>query len=141
MALKQWLAATGACFALLTSMPECFAQQWPERTVRIVVPYGAGGVTDTMARVTADRLGKILNQTFIVENKPGAGGAIGVDYAISFTAGWVHTSVCRKHAVHRSPAGAGGELRAFEGSRARQYNGQQWHDTCGRKRRAILDVA
>jgi tripartite-type tricarboxylate transporter receptor subunit TctC len=39
-------------------------------------------VTDTMARVTADRLGKIFNQTFIVENKPGAGGAIGVDYAM-----------------------------------------------------------
>ena len=50
--------------------------------VRIVVPYGAGGVTDTMARVTADRLGKLFNQTFIVENKPGAGGAIGVDYAM-----------------------------------------------------------
>jgi tripartite-type tricarboxylate transporter receptor subunit TctC len=82
MALRHWLVAAGACFALLTLMPECFAQQWPEHTVRIVVPYGAGGVTDTMARVTADRLVKILNQTFIVENKPGAGGAIGVDYAI-----------------------------------------------------------
>src|SRR5271154_7203265 len=82
MVLRQLLAAAGACFALLISVPECVAQQWPERTVRIVVPYGAGGVTDTMARVTADRLGKIFNQTFIVENKPGAGGAIGVDYAI-----------------------------------------------------------
>src|ERR1700722_16486808 len=82
MATRQWLAAAGASLALVTSMTECMAQQWPERTVRIVVPYGAGGVTDTMARVTADRLGKIFNQTFIVENKPGAGGAIGVDYAI-----------------------------------------------------------
>ena len=49
----------------------------------MVVPYGVGGVTDTMARLTADRLGKIFNQTFIVENKPGAGGALGVSYAMN----------------------------------------------------------
>jgi tripartite-type tricarboxylate transporter receptor subunit TctC len=82
MAVRRLLAAAATCVALFMSIPESMAQQWPERTVRIVVPYGAGGVTDTMARVTADRLGKILNQTFIVENKPGAGGAIGVDYVI-----------------------------------------------------------
>ena len=58
------------------------AQQWPSRTVRVVVPYGAGGVTDIMARVTADRLGKIFHQSFIVENKPGAGGELGVSYAM-----------------------------------------------------------
>jgi tripartite-type tricarboxylate transporter receptor subunit TctC len=50
--------------------------------VKVVVPYGVGGVTDTMARVTADRLGKMLNQTFVIENKLGAGGAIGVDYVM-----------------------------------------------------------
>lgn len=82
MALKRWLATAAACFALFASIDVSWAQQWPARTVRIVVPYGAGGVTDTMARVTADRLGKIFNQTFVVENKPGAGGAIGVDYAM-----------------------------------------------------------
>jgi tripartite-type tricarboxylate transporter receptor subunit TctC len=82
MALRQWLATAAACFALFVSVEVSWAQQWPARTVRIVVPYGAGGVTDTMARVTADRLGKIFNQSFVVENKPGAGGAIGVDYAM-----------------------------------------------------------
>ena len=77
------MARSGGHRALLFSFAEaCQANEWPDHTVRIVVPYGAGGVTDTMARVTADRLGKIFNQTFIVENKPGAGGAIGVDYAI-----------------------------------------------------------
>jgi tripartite-type tricarboxylate transporter receptor subunit TctC len=59
------------------------AQQWPSRTVKVVVPYGVGGVTDTMARLTADRLGKAFNQTFVIENKPGAGGAIGVDYVMN----------------------------------------------------------
>ena len=60
----------------------CLAQAWPTRTVKVVVPYAPGGVTDTMARVTADRLGKMLGQTFYIENKPGAGGAIGIDYAL-----------------------------------------------------------
>ena len=83
MALRQWLATAGACFVFFVSIQACSAQQWPTRTVRIVVPYGAGGVTDTMARVTADRLGKALNQTFVIENKLGAGGAIGVDYALN----------------------------------------------------------
>jgi tripartite-type tricarboxylate transporter receptor subunit TctC len=82
MVLGRWLALASACWVLFGSTPVCLAQQWPARTVKVVVPYGAGGVTDTMARLTADRLGKILKQTFIVEDKPGAGGAIGVDYAI-----------------------------------------------------------
>lgn len=82
MSLGRWLAMAGACCALLASTPACLAQQWPERTVKVVVPYGAGGITDTLARVTSDRLGKLLKQTFVVEDKPGAGGALGVDYAI-----------------------------------------------------------
>lgn len=83
MALRQILAVTVAGFMLLASIPAAFAQQWPSRTVKVVVPYGVGGVTDTMARLTADRLGKIFNQTFIIENKPGAGGALGVNYAMN----------------------------------------------------------
>ncbi len=73
-----------------------FRQQWPTRTVKVVVPYAVGGVTDTMARVTADRLGKMLNQTFLVENKPGAGGAIGVDYAVHAPQEQLRHSVCRE---------------------------------------------
>jgi tripartite-type tricarboxylate transporter receptor subunit TctC len=83
MALRRVLAVTGACLMLLASIPTSFAQQWPSRTVKVVVPYGVGGVTDVMARLTADRLGKILHQTFIIENKPGAGGALGVSYAMN----------------------------------------------------------
>ena len=82
MTFKRSLVLTSACLFFAASIPACFAQQWPARTVKVVVPYGVGGVTDTMARVTADRLGKMLNQTFVIENKLGAGGAIGVDYTI-----------------------------------------------------------
>src|SRR3954451_13298210 len=82
MTFRRWFALAGTGFMLLASTPSGFAQQWPSRTVKVVVPYGVGGVTDTMARVTADRLGKMLNQTFVIENKLGAGGAIGVDYVM-----------------------------------------------------------
>jgi len=55
------------------------AQTWPDKPVKIIVPYSAGGGTDLVARVTADRLGDALGQRFIVENRPGAGGMIGAE--------------------------------------------------------------
>jgi len=82
MISRRWLTALGACVVLMASVPDGFAQQWPNRNVRVIVPYGVGGVTDIMARLTADRLSKSLKQTFVIENKVGAGGAIGVDAAI-----------------------------------------------------------
>ena len=55
------------------------AQPWPSRTVRIVVPYAAGGNSDVMARVVAQRLTEHFGQTFIVENRVGANGALAAD--------------------------------------------------------------
>jgi tripartite-type tricarboxylate transporter receptor subunit TctC len=53
------------------------AQDWPNRAVRIIVPFGAGGSADTLARVVADHLSAAFKQQFLVENRTGAGGAIG----------------------------------------------------------------
>jgi len=53
------------------------AQSWPDRPVKIVVPYAAGGGTDVLARIMADRLRDAFGQSFFVENRPGAGGMIG----------------------------------------------------------------
>src|SRR3954447_25414612 len=83
MRTKRLLAVIGAFVSLAGATSPGMAQQWPARTVKVVVPYGVGGVTDTMARVTADRLSKALGQTFVIENKVGGGGAIGVDYALN----------------------------------------------------------
>jgi tripartite-type tricarboxylate transporter receptor subunit TctC len=52
------------------------AEQWPARTVKLVVPYPAGGNVDGAARVVANKLQEVLGQTFIIENKAGAGGLI-----------------------------------------------------------------
>ena len=53
------------------------AQAWPTKPVRIVVPFAVGGITDLLARVLAQALSQSTGQTFVVENKTGAGGAIG----------------------------------------------------------------
>ena len=52
------------------------AQDWPQRPVRILVPYAAGGNSDSMARITAQRLNEAFGQPFVVENRVGANGAI-----------------------------------------------------------------
>jgi tripartite-type tricarboxylate transporter receptor subunit TctC len=62
-----------------------YAQDWPARPVKIVVPYGPGGISDVLARITADRLSEMLGQRFIVETHPGANGAIGTEYAVRST--------------------------------------------------------
>lgn len=56
------------------------ADGYPDRTIRIIVPWAPGGVTDIVARLIADRLSLQIGQPVIVENKPGASGIIGTDY-------------------------------------------------------------
>ena len=55
-------------------------QEWPQRAVKIVVPYAPGGNTDIIARITAQRLAAAFGQPFIVENKGGAAGALAAEY-------------------------------------------------------------
>ena len=57
------------------------AQSWPAKPVKIIVPFAPGGTADTLGRLVAQKVGEHLNANFIVENRPGAGGAIGSDLA------------------------------------------------------------
>jgi len=77
MMLRRFvLAAAGALAAAASAQ----AQDWPQRPVRIVVPFAAGSSPDILARIVNDRLSPRLGQPLIVENKPGAGGNAGTDY-------------------------------------------------------------
>ncbi|HEV3008068.1 MAG TPA: tripartite tricarboxylate transporter substrate binding protein BugD [Burkholderiales bacterium] len=62
---------------LALAASSAFAQQYPNKNISMIVPYAAGGPTDTVARVTAQAMGKPLGQTIIVENRPSAGGILG----------------------------------------------------------------
>jgi tripartite-type tricarboxylate transporter receptor subunit TctC len=77
MAAGRWVQSAALLFAALAVASSAAAQDWPARNVTIVVPLGAGSASDIMARVIADQLGKQLKATFIVENRPGAGGTTG----------------------------------------------------------------
>jgi tripartite-type tricarboxylate transporter receptor subunit TctC len=55
------------------------AQSYPERPVRLIVPYSAGGATDIVARIMAQKLPEFLGQPVVIDNRPGAGGLIGTD--------------------------------------------------------------
>ena len=88
MAIKHWfgdLGKQGAMFsallaAVLAASPVA-AQQYPAKTIRLVVPFPPGGGNDIVGRIVAQRLGESIGQQVIVDNRGGAGGTIGTDLA------------------------------------------------------------
>ncbi|MFN5179048.1 Bug family tripartite tricarboxylate transporter substrate binding protein [Limnohabitans sp.] len=67
--------------ATLTAPPLASAQTYPSKSIRLIVPFPAGGATDLFARSLSQKLGERLGQTVVVDNKPGAGGTLGSDLA------------------------------------------------------------
>src|ERR1700736_1071979 len=86
MITKRHFLQTAACAAAALSAPRAFAvgnPSYPSRSVKWVVPYAPGGATDVLSRLICQRLSDRLGQTFIVENKPGAGSNIGTQAVIA----------------------------------------------------------
>ncbi|MSQ55627.1 MAG: tripartite tricarboxylate transporter substrate binding protein [Betaproteobacteria bacterium] len=77
-ALNRLVAALGAAVLAFAPHGVSQAQSWPSKSIRIIVPFTPGSATDTMARPIADRLSVALGQPVVVENRPGAGGTIGI---------------------------------------------------------------
>jgi tripartite-type tricarboxylate transporter receptor subunit TctC len=65
-------------FAGLFAITSASAQEWPDRPVRVIVPFGAGGTSDALARTVTEKLSTAFKQQFVVENRTGAAGQIGV---------------------------------------------------------------
>ena len=76
MKRRTLLKAAGAA-AAGAALPSALAQTYPGKSIRMIIPFPPGGATDILGRVLAQKLGDQLGQTVVVENRPGAGGAIG----------------------------------------------------------------
>lgn len=79
MSFWRMLLASLAIFAISGLSHPAQSQDWPQRPVKIVVPFAPGGNADGMARMVAQRFNDVFNQQFVVENRTGAGGAIAVE--------------------------------------------------------------
>jgi tripartite-type tricarboxylate transporter receptor subunit TctC len=74
-------AVLGLVLALVCTLAPATADDYPSKPVRIIVPYGAGGIADFTIRLVADNLSKHLGQQFFIDNRPGAGGIVGMQAA------------------------------------------------------------
>jgi tripartite-type tricarboxylate transporter receptor subunit TctC len=92
------IAVMAACAC---SAETAFAQSWPNRPIRMVVPYTPGGYTDLMARLVSEKMSTALGQPIVIENKPGANAAIGTD-AVAKAApdGYTFGTVIAAHSVN-----------------------------------------
>ncbi|MDB5940002.1 MAG: hypothetical protein JWP77_2366 [Polaromonas sp.] len=80
---------------------------WPSRPVKVIVPFAAGGTVDTLSRYLAVRLGVLLGQPVIIDNRPGAGGNMGNTWFLAMTEQIIHEPMTIKNGVICLPATAG----------------------------------
>src|SRR6476661_3182668 len=82
---RMLTAAIGCAVLLSEAASPVFAQAWPARPIRLVVPFAPGGSTDLSARVVAENLRPVLGQTVLVDNRAGAAGTIAGDIVAKAT--------------------------------------------------------
>ena len=91
---------TGSLLAFCASA--VWAQAYPNKPVKLIVPFAPGGFTDVVARILGQKLSATMGQQFIVENKPGAGSIIGTDFvAKAAPDGYTLVMVSTTHVIDR----------------------------------------
>ena len=75
---RKFMTSVAAAIAVAASGAHGEGNHWPDHPVRIIVPYPAGGSTDVLSRILAERMKEMFGQPFVIENRPGAGGNIGI---------------------------------------------------------------
>ena len=99
--LPKTLKVVALCLGMVAGVAQ--AQGYPSRPVKIVVPFAAGGPADNYARFMAQRLGEELRQSFVIDNKPGAGSIIGTDLVAKAPAdGYTLLMMSNTHTVNES---------------------------------------
>jgi len=89
-----------AALALVCAMPALARAEYPDKPIKIIVPFSAGGIVDSLARVAGEKLQARYGKPVVVENKTGAGGAIGTDFVAKAPAdGYTLLMVSPSHAV------------------------------------------
>jgi tripartite-type tricarboxylate transporter receptor subunit TctC len=83
MKRDRWIGLTAAVGCMLLTTVAAGAADYPNRTIRVIVPFAPAGVTDVVARVVFDRVSRSVGQTIVIDNRPGAGGTIAVDQAVN----------------------------------------------------------
>lgn len=114
---RALIAAVTVLLTLVSFVPQVFAG-YPEKPITMIVAFGAGGSTDTMARIFSKYMGEVLGERFVVVNKPGAGGEIGwVALANSkpdgYTIGLINSPVIEVYPITR-PSTVGYKLDQFK---------------------------
>ena len=100
--VKAWLSLVAAA-ALATAAGAIQAQNYPTKPVKIIVPFGAGGPADIYARAIAQRLSEPLGQQVIVEDRPGAGSALGTDVVAKSAAdGYTLLMISNTHTINET---------------------------------------
>lgn len=99
--MKYMLRGLAVLAVVVTWAADVSAQGWPNRPIRMVVPYTPGGYTDLMARLVGQKIADALGQTIVFENKPGANAIIGTDtVAKAAPDGYTFGTVIAAHAVN-----------------------------------------
>ena len=99
--MTRWFAGIGAALVAIVALSSgVAAQDYPNRTVKIIVPFPPGGTADAMPRIVADFLARKWGQAVIIENRAGAGGNVGGGGRLQVRSGRLH-AVCLAAAAAR----------------------------------------